>query len=428
MAKKTKILVIVLLILGAAVTAAVLFWDALVMLIAPKTVLSAAIQQAIFDLEIRWKESPFSVLAAAYDPEGKNSTVMNVSVSDDVLGNRNYQFELQTDLCHNQIQGEGAITGDALSLDVSVYLDDHFMALSSQDLPGDAYYGITYDTFTQDLESIPLVSFLLPQQTKAGWEQRIEKIESFMNQSRELPEIPNISRKDLQYITLGILALKCDISWENCEVDGFPVSCRKFVYSASGSQISPLVAKLLGVSSVDTGSLQAVFFLNEKVLARVELWAASGEDSVSYCLDLGENLSEGSVAFGLTKVLGGETETFSASIVPSGEGESRVETVCVNDTAFSYSWAKEIGKISLAIPGHDTIEAYLSSTDAELTIRTSDVPAILGTKGTGKSYDCSLVVQKGAEINTPEYKNLDVWSLQDLLVLLEGAGSVLGLY
>ena len=74
MGRRTKILVVVFLLLALAAGCVVFFWDAIVMLFAPKLVLSSAIQQAISQLELRWSESPFSVLAKAYDASGKNTS------------------------------------------------------------------------------------------------------------------------------------------------------------------------------------------------------------------------------------------------------------------------------------------------------------------------------------------------------------------
>ena len=37
-----------------------------------------------------------------------------------------------------------------------------------------------------------------------------------------------------------------------------------------------------------------------------------------------------------------------------------------------------------------------------------------------------MTVRKGSAITTPKYKNLDEWSLDDLLVLLGSIGGLLG--
>ena len=58
MGRRTKILVVVFLLLAVAAGCVVFFWDAIVMLFAPKLVLSSAIQQAISQLELRWSEGP----------------------------------------------------------------------------------------------------------------------------------------------------------------------------------------------------------------------------------------------------------------------------------------------------------------------------------------------------------------------------------
>ena len=96
MGRRTKILVVVFLLLAVAAGCVVFFWDAIVMLFAPKLVLSSAIQQAISQLELRWSESPFSVLAKAYDASGKNTSAVNLSVEDNLLGKMEFDFQLKT--------------------------------------------------------------------------------------------------------------------------------------------------------------------------------------------------------------------------------------------------------------------------------------------------------------------------------------------
>ena len=43
-----------------------------------------------------------------------------------------------------------------------------------------------------------------------------------------------------------------------------------------------------------------------------------------------------------------------------------------------------------------------------------------------KGFDSTMTVRKGSAITTPKYKNLDEWSLDDLLVLLGSIGGLLG--
>ena len=427
MGRKTKILVVVFLLLAVAAGCVVFFWDAIVMLFAPKLVLSSAIQQAISQLELRWSESPFSVLAKAYDASGKNTSAVNLSVEDNLLGKMEFDFQLKTDFSKNQIQAAGTIEGKEITFDTFVYLNKSFAAVSSQSLLQGGYYGITYATFSQDLRQIPFSTFLIPKETIAGWEKKVGDLEQWMSRSRTFPELPELSQKDLQLLTLGILALKCDITREERSVDSQNVQCYQYRYSANGTQIQPLVALLLGTQAQEEGSICADFYLVDRQLVEVELFVVSGSHQACYTIELGKDILNGPLSFGFFRKDGQTSNAFSVAVIPEQKGEGRWETVSINDTAFSYTWDSDSGALQLSLPEKDDMIWYLSEEEDGVSASTDDL-SVVWKSLEGKKASCSMLIKKGAEISAPDYKNLDEWSFQDLLTLFTGIGTVLDIF
>ena len=80
-------------------------------------------------------------------------------------------------------------------------------------------------------------------------------------------------------------------------------------------------------------------------------------------------------------------------------------------------------------------EIALTLTEAEtgIAVATEDFAQLLdalsrdGTGTPGEDISCEATIYKGSEVVTPEYKNLDQWTLKDFMVLLNGLGSLLKL-
>lgn len=427
MSHKAKIVVLVFLLLAMVFSGVVIFWDSIVMFVAPKLVLSSAIQQVISQLELRWSESPFPVLEKAYDPSGKNTSVVNFNIKDNVLGKIRFDFQLETDFSKNQLQAMGTIQGEEISFDAALYLNKDFAAVSSQSLLQGGYYGVTYDTFPQDLRQIPFADFLLPKETIAEWEDGVETLKQWMNQSRAFPELPEFSRKDLQLLTLGILALRCDISREERSINAQNILCYQYRYSANGAQIHPLVEILLGTQVQEDGRICADLYLADKQLVEVDLFVSSGNCQASYTLTLGEDALSGPISFALSRQWEDTLSTVSVSILPEQKGEGRWETVSINDTVFSYLWDKESGSLQLSAPGKSDMAWILSERGGSVFASTDDLSSIWKSLE-GKEASCHLEVKTGADFSAPSYKNLDDWSFQDLLTLFSGIGTVLDIF
>lgn len=423
--KKKRILIVLLLLIGAI--AAILLWNSVTMYLTPKAVLTSALRDSLEDLEYRFQNSPAQALMKGYDVQGQNTVQLDLRVSDTLLGDVSYDMLLQIDWKKNRITAQGAVETASQSLNLSAYLDKDFAALTSEELLEGGYYGITFDTFSEDLRSIPLLTFFLPEETLQSWEASVNKLEAWMNRSVAFPEIPQISQQQLQMITLGILALKCDISEAEVMLENESLHCYQLTYAASGEQVSDILSQILNTPSSDKGSISATFYLFGDSLVKVELNGVSGEDQVNCVLTLGKDPKMDALSLAVVQKQGEISKQFSASVSARQIGDTGIqEAVCIQDTSFTYIWNNTNGYTELFLPGKEQIDLILKEEDKGFCVQTKDFAPLFGFDSQ-KAYDCTMHISKGSQITQPEYKNLNTWSFQDLLTLIGGIGSVLGI-
>lgn len=420
---KWGFLLLAVLVLALAAGA---FWDDFRLNVAPQMVLRTSLGKAFDGLEQRWQGSPIRILAKGYAENGRNTAQVLLDTADARLGQIRYDLLVSTDLTGRQVAAQGTVSTDGNTLHLAAYLNRDFAALTSQDLLQGGYYGITYDTFGADLRSIPLVSLLLPDKTVTQWENGIAKLREFMNGSYSYPKVPEITRKELELTSLSLLALKGAVSREEVLINGESLNCQKLTYSVSGPQAGQILDALLDAEEMENSHLTVSFYLFENALVKAELTGTAGKDHISYLLTLGRDPAADDLSFGAAKTENGRTSRFSASVSTQWEGERRLETICINETAFSYEWNGPAGALTLRLPGREKAALQLAETETGFQIITPDLDKLLGW-GSGKVRACTMTIAKGAEITPPGYKNLSQWSLEDLLVLLSGVGSLFGL-
>ena len=379
--KKKKWLL--LLIPAVLLLAAALFWF---LYLSPRMTLSNAADDALSKLEQRLAESPVPILAKGYDESGRNTTSLALTVSDGVQ----YDMQVQTDLTSNQILADGTIRIDGKALNLSAYLDKEFAAITSEDLFKGGYYGITYDTFSSDVRSFPLLSRLIPSATLSKLDSSVEKLQVYMNRTRQVPQLPEVQEEDIHKLILGFLVLKSDVHKETLTVD-----------------------------------INASFYLYGKTLVAVRCDGRAGENRAALRLDLGLDAAQGDVSIAVEKLENGEKSAFSYKIGARGADGAHTETAAFGTQSISCDWQPKTGDMVLTLPGKSPISLNLSQAQDGFQIQTKDFAALIGISSQ-KGFDSTMTVRKGSAITTPKYKNLDEWSLDDLLVLLGSIGGLLG--
>lgn len=415
--KKKKWLL--LLIPAVLLLAAALVWF---LYLSPRMTLSNAADDALSMLEQRLGESPVPILAKGYDENGRNTTSLELTVSDGVQ----YDMQVQTDLTTNQVLADGTIQIDGKALNLSAYLDKEFAAITSEDLLRGGYYGITYDTFSSDVRSFPLLSRLIPGATLSKMDSSVEKLQVFMNRTRQIPRLPDVQQEeDIHKLMLGLLVLKSDVHREMLTVDGQSLECLCFDYGATGEQAGTLLGYLMDTGGLSQGDITASFYLHDKTLVAVRCDGRAGENRAALRLELGQDAAQGDVSIAMEKLESGEKSAFSYKIGAREADGAHTETIAFGTQSISYDWKPETGDMVLTLPGKSPISLNLSQAQDGFQIQTKDFAALIGINSQ-KGFDSTMTVRKGAAITPPDYKNLDEWSLDDLLILLGSIGGLLG--
>lgn len=417
------ILIPVLLLI---VTACVLFRDTIVMYIAPKTVLTAALTDTVSKLDQRSQGSPLRIFLKGYDENGQNTASMELLTSNDLLGEIAYDMTVQADWSVHKLTADGTVTTGSTKLGLSAYLDKDFAAVTSTDLLQGGFYGITYNTFGSDIRRFRLLSLLTPDATLREWENSVFKIQAFMSKDRTLPQLPELTRRDVTGILIGVLALKSHVAIADVQVNGETLRCYQVTYAAEGEQVGEVLGYLLDAGNLSEGKVTASFYLYDKTLVKAELTGTAGEDSVQYILTLGKDAALENLTLVTAKQERGESSRHAYTVQTVREGERYAETIVIDGLTIRYNWNPSSGDMLLTLPEKEAISLTLTETENGFQIKTRDFAELVGLEGKNP-YDCTMTVTKGAAITTPTYKNLDQWSWEDLLVLLKGVGSLFGI-
>lgn len=435
---KKKCVILVFAILLAIAVLLVAFWDSIVINLFPKTVLTEALHGAMDDLSARFERSPISVLADYVDPAGQYTARMELETENSLLGPVRYDMTVSADTEDNRFAAEGVVYAGDNDLDMSVYLDREFMALSSRGILGGAYYGITYDTFPEDIRSIPLLSMFIGESVLSGWESSVSDIRAALNRSYQLPDIPQITTDQIRQAMLAVMLLPSQVERVEIPVWGVYDQAYRISYRAEGESVREVLGYLMDTGNASDASVHAAFYVYDGQLVMMQLTGEAGENSIQCAIEFMLD-SATTRTFRFSRIQQGTEEGFclrhkaqsangyldeSWSLYPNfgAEGEC---------TELSYRWEPVMGE--LVVYAQPSITLNVFETEAGLHIQTGDFAWILDAI-TGNEPDleeaeisCNLILSKSAQFTTPTYKNISQWSLEDLLVLLGGVGSLLGL-
>jgi len=434
---KKKWFWIVMVLLLAGVVLAFSFWDVIVIYTAPKSVLSKALNNAMEDLVSRFESSPVSILSGHLDSKGQYTGVMRLQTSNPMLGPVNYDMTVRADTHENRISAEGVVCTEQNDLDMSVYLDREFMALSSEDLLKGAYYGITYKTFPEDIRSIPLISMFIGENVLTQWDASVSSIAKSMNATYQAPEVPQLSSEDVLKAMTAVMLLPSKVEQVEMPVWGVTDRCYRISYSAKGEQVGQVLGYLMDAGDGSDAQVIASFYIWDEQLLMMHVQGNVGDNSIRCALEFMDSPVTRTIRFAIKK--GMEEEGFCLrhkaqssdgylhetwSMYPNFEaaGEGNV---------FQYRWEPTKGE--MVISAKPSVTLNISETEDGLQIQTDHFEWLLDAVSgdtpdpDAESIACTIQLKKGAVIATPEYKNLSQWSLDDLLVLLGGFGSLIGI-
>lgn len=431
---KKKIWIIILAVVLAAVSCVAAFWNTISIYVAPKAVLTAALSNTVSQLQERLRQSPVTILANTLNSEGQYTAQMRIDTENSLVGEIAYDMSVQLDAPSNRLLAEGTSTTSSGVMDLSLYLDKDFMAVSSENLLKGAYYGITYDTFSSDIRSVPLLSLFISDQVLSQWQESISGIQTQMSHNYQIPEIPEMTEADIQKLLTAVLLLDSDVERIEMQVGEENVECYRITYSAEGEEVMEMLSYLMDTGDASDGVLSAAFCVYDNQVIHVQLQGHAGENSILYMLELPPEM-QGTITLRASLTENGEDSGFCSRYDTEESSGYLNETWAFypdfkgaeEGTLISYRWEPSAGELVLS--GEEPVTLYLTETEGGFRMETDSFHQLV--KGESKEVSapasCTMTVSEGSTIETPGYKNLDQWSLEDLLTLLGGVGGLFGL-
>lgn len=432
MTKKHKWLIPLAVILAAVLLLGAC-WNSVKFYLLPKTVLTEALANTVQDLGTRFSGNPIQVLSKGLDRSLSNTVKLEMTRQEALLGDVRYDMTLQTQLSPRRILASGtAVTGDKV-LDLGLYLDDDFAAITSEGLLAGGYYGITYNTFSQDIRKSSMLAFLIGEETISQWEANMASLQETMGKTLKIPEL---DLEDLKMAMVGLLALRPEVTKESIPLARGPRTCFRLRFQVEGTLVlkaAQMAEMSLPVALEADDLLTADFYLADNYVVRCDL-DLTGQHACTISL-IGDT-EPVTDSLQLSIIRSGEENLDMTLNTVSSEKLYTEEIAIQKDTEVStihYSWNRESGEGQLSRSGASgtaTVALNLSPTEDGFRIQTKDLDALLAVLGEGEDKadtPAVLTVSKGSNFAAPAYKNLDQWSMEDILTLLGGLGSLLGL-
>lgn len=428
---------VLLFFLVLVVFAGGIFWREIMR---PKAVLTSALLEVFAQLENRFEKDPILVLARSCDPEGKYTADISLAMNQDPADTALYDMIVGLDLNAHQLSAEGTVEIGGQATDLSFYLGPKFAAVSSKEISDGANYGITFDTFTDDIQKVPLLNYLVDADLLAKWDTSLHTIQKQIKQEYLQPRIPASLREDLKKMLLGIAALPCDRQKAEIAINNIPLQCSKLDYKISGASLRSVLSRITGEPYNSDANAVISFYLHHDTIVRIALSGSVESGTFRYCLDLGLDpvssplFLQGSYGngkeFSVTVTTGSEenhyVESWDIQAVTSGERK---------DHSFAFDWNLESGALKFC-SGNSSVPLIVNFLESEngFQIGTDNLSSLLsGIYPEHKPFfptntSCTLRISKGAKVMVPSsYKNIDKWSMDDFLNLLGSVGYLIGI-
>lgn len=401
-------------------------------------------------LECRYESSPLHLIENIIDPSGCYQTDLQVETNLDYVGPVRYDMDLQTQMTPLRIAGTGTVVTGGKALDLSLYLDRKFAAVSSDSLVDGNYYGITYDSFSQDIRSYELLAALIGEDTISQWEDGVSALADTMSVELKQPEF---SMDDIRTALFAVLALKPQVSKQQTEISGEVTKVDAVTFEATGQQIckaaqphqnelTPQLSAWIDDIKNDPDFLvQSVFFLDRGVLARLEIvFRYSGGSSIVSVLP-GDTANSQPLVLEVEMQEGEDLNRFKFCVDTVSDVESYQEEILLTQTSngvqssytMNYNYDLSSGEMDLSLVRDGKkahLKMHLAGEGERLTISTQNASPLMDLfreTPLKSPAICTLTIAPGGAVTIPEYRNLDQWSMEDLWTLLKGLGAFIGI-
>ncbi len=417
--------------------------------IAPRLILSRALGTATQKLVRRFDESPFHLIFAAIDPGGCQRAEVQLETRQELLGIVRYDLDLSAQLSPCRVYAEGTVVTGGKAMDLSVYMDGDFAAVSSESLAEGSRYGITYDTFPQDIRSRQLLAALIGEKKISAWEQSVSTMDQTLSGDWKPPAF---RMEDIASVLYGVLTLKPEVSRVSTPAGvsqfghavTFQVDVQEIAQAAEDYRDDlprEIMTWLDGLKKDPNALILVEFLLHRENLVQIRVETKSGRECTCISVVLGDHPDTGELTVEITSRAGETDHRSWLGVETVSNEETYQEQLCFVQTRnglrselrLDYGFDPDTGELNLKIlrDGEEAkVRINLSGEGETVTVRSGNLRPllnILSDKHNESPVICTLTLSPGKAVDVPQYRNLDQWSMDDLYTLLSGLGGLLGL-
>lgn len=453
--KKLKWWMIVIPVLLVAVILVVFLWMPLLLWIAPEAALAAAAARTGNDLAERYDGSPCKMMLDAFDPEGQGKVSLHMDTLSDIYS-ISYDFDLEYDNLTRQVALDFLMDAEGKKLDGSLYMDSECAAIGSDAVFSGEKYGITYETFSQDIRGNNLFS-ILDEETISQLEEIVETLQSSMQNDQEQRETTSEACREIA--SHFAQELEPTVGKSVLMLDGKNHSCYTISYTVTGDQLADFLSQIVDEMGADeamhalyesdvlqnnpdvvrsavqtvrdeVAESSVIFYIYRNYLVNIQSVTTGvdddGTEMAVFELYFGTDASvddlrlkvasgdQGTVISLATKKL---ESSYSEVITLQSTGETS-ETITL-----SYSWDTLSGNMMIQFQDADSqhsISLHLIELEEGFALSLDNFYEVLAgiegeefDSGENTRMPMTLTLKKGSAIQRPTFKNIDAWIISD---------------
>lgn len=321
---------------------------------------------------------------------------------------------------------EGVCEDDRLS--ARFFADKDGIAVASDQLTGNQWYGIRYDGFAEDISQIPLISWILSEALLNQWESGLNVLRSRFLADLISPQLPVFSREELSRLTFALASMKTQVQSTTITVGNAPQKCLR-VHCRPGGLLSSLF-------QTEQNNAACTFYLRDGQLILADITGEYEGQQIRFQLE-----AEGNPAADPIRILysckeEGRDGSFTVRFSTRSTGGILAESWQISATGqaldFSYRYDPTSGTATLTTGDKEPAALVFLSKAEGFHIETNDMSRLAALVAVDFPIPdafsrCAIDAQPGSVPEKPEFITPDAWSTEDLLTLLEGLGSLLNI-
>lgn len=355
--KKVKWWMIVAPIVALLLVAAILvgiFWRAILLRVWPTSILAKALVNTVSDMNDRSEGTLGQTFAGIVDEDGLYTTRVDMALTYGArLSKATADFSITgaSDTKNNRMfmtmDGSFGVTslyvfGGNVDVDAALYVDGDCAALNWEQVTGDRYYGVVYDTFEEDVSSNEMLSSAMDEDTRREIGEMLRSLSEALEPDGE-EEPFQISEEYVNILVKFLLERKAGVDTEQIRIQNETLDCDLITYTLSDKDMGKLFNDLLAVAREDEGLKDYLSGLEESGDPEGDtLW----EQILAECGDAFEKLEDSDGVSTLSFYLKGD---YAVQITWQHENDQDFtdltlvlgENAGENDILLRYNWEKD---------------------------------------------------------------------------------------